>query len=93
MYDWDVLEDLAEAIEGLDVPVDGAAIVQVLALRDRLDARIAEAVGAFDAAGLWDIDGATSMTAWLRASADMTRQSANRLAILGRRLRQLPVCA
>jgi Domain of unknown function (DUF222) len=88
-----VLEDLAEVIEGLDVPVDGAAIVQALALRDRLDARIAEAVGAFDAASLWDIDGATSMIAWLRALADMTRQSAGRLAMLGRRLRQLPVCS
>jgi hypothetical protein len=93
MYDWDVLEDLAAAIEELDVPVDGAAILRVLALRDRLDARIAEAVGAFDTAKLWDLDGATSMTAWLRASAGMTRSPAGRLAMLGRRMRQLPVCA
>ncbi len=64
-----MLDDLAEAIETLDIPVDGAALVQVLALRDRLDARIAETVGAFDAAGPWDLDAATSMTAWLRASA------------------------
>jgi hypothetical protein len=88
-----VLEDLAEAIEGLDIPVNGAAILQALALRDQFDARIAEAGGAFDAARLWDIDGATSMTAWLRASAGMTRKSAGRLALVGRRMRQLPVCA
>jgi hypothetical protein len=88
-----MLEDLTEAIEGLDIPVDGAAITQLLGLRDRLEARIAEVVGAFDAAKLWDIDGAISMTAWLRTSSDMTRKSANRLAILGRRMRQLPVCA
>ena len=31
-----VFEGLAEAIEGLDIPPDGAALVQVLALRDRL---------------------------------------------------------
>ncbi|HVF13873.1 MAG TPA: DUF222 domain-containing protein [Acidimicrobiales bacterium] len=88
-----MLEDLAEAIEKLDIPVDGAALARVLALRDQLDARIAEVVGAFDAAELWDIDGATSMTAWLRASAAMTKRSASRLAVLGRRMRQLPVCA
>ncbi|MDQ6727924.1 MAG: hypothetical protein M3066_17440 [Actinomycetota bacterium] len=39
-----VFEELAEAVEKLSVPVDGAALVQVLRLRDRLDARIAEAV-------------------------------------------------
>ena len=85
-----MLEDLAAVIETLDIPVDGAALVQVLALRDRLDARIAEAVGAFDAAGLWDLDAATSMTAWLRASAGMTSRSAGRLSLLARRLHKLP---
>ena len=45
MYDGGVLEELAAAIETLDIPVDGAALVQVLALRDRLDARIAEPWG------------------------------------------------
>ena len=64
-----MLEDLAEAIEKLRVPTEGAALTQLLALRDRLDARIAEAVGDFDAARLWDLDGATSMTAWLRDKA------------------------
>jgi hypothetical protein len=93
MYDHGVLEILAEAIETLDIPIDGAALVRVLALRDQLDARIAEAIGAFDAHGLWDIDAATSMTAWLVSSASMTRRAAARLASVSRRLRQLPVCA
>jgi hypothetical protein len=88
-----VLEKLAEAIETLDIPIDGSALVRVLALRDQLDARIAEAIGAFDAHGLWDIDAATSMTAWLVSSASMTRRAATRLASVSRRLRQLPVCA
>ncbi|MEA2704711.1 MAG: hypothetical protein QOD63_2656, partial [Actinomycetota bacterium] len=33
------MDRLAEAVEGLEVPVDGPSIVGVLALRDRLDAR------------------------------------------------------
>ena len=47
-------------------------------------------MGAFDASGLWDLDSATSMTAWLRASAAMTSRSAGRLSLLARRLHQLP---
>ena len=88
-----MLEDLAKAIERLDIPVDGAALVKVIALRDQLDARIAEAAGAFDAHELWDIDGATSMTAWLKSAASMTDRSAKRLSVLARRMRQMPACA
>jgi hypothetical protein len=87
------MEHLAEAIEKLDIPLDRGALVEVIALRDRLDARIAAAVGEFDSHALWDVDGATSMTAWLRAIAAMTPRSAGRLASMGRRLRQLPMCA
>lgn len=82
---------MAEAIKELDIPVDGFAIVDVLGLRDRLDARTAEALGDFDAAKLWDIDAATSLTAWLRAHGGLTLRSAGRLSLLARRLRQLPV--
>jgi hypothetical protein len=85
-----MFEQLTEAITGLDIPLDGPALVQVLALRDRLDARIAEALGAFDRAKLWDIDAATSMTAWLRSSAGMTSRSAGRLSLVARRLSKLP---
>ncbi len=62
-----VFEALAVAIEGLDIPLDGFAIVDALALRDRLDSQITRTLDAFDAASLWDIDAATSLTAWLRA--------------------------
>ena len=61
--------------------------------RDQLDARIAEVAGAFDAHELWDIDGATSMTAWLRSMASMTDRWAKRLSVLAPGMRQLPVCA
>ncbi|MDQ3570632.1 MAG: HNH endonuclease [Actinomycetota bacterium] len=86
-----MFEGLAEEIDELEVPADGAAITAAVALCDRLEAKIASAVGAFDAASLWDLDAATSMTAWLRHHAGMTRKDAARSAGLGRRLRQLPV--
>ena len=84
---------LAEAVEELVVPVDGRAIAAAIALRDRIDAKIAEAVGHFDAESLWDLDAATSMTAWLRSAADMSRRDAGRLAMAAKRLRSLPATA
>ena len=48
-----VLEDLAVAIEDLDVPADRESLVEAIALRDRLDARIAVAVGEFEASPTW----------------------------------------
>jgi hypothetical protein len=87
------MEELAKAIERLDIPLDREALVEVLALRDRLDARTVAAVGEFDASGLWDVEGATSMTAWLRAVGSMTTRSAARLAATAARLRRLPLCA
>ncbi|MGI8684501.1 MAG: DUF222 domain-containing protein [Acidimicrobiales bacterium] len=84
---------LKEAVEQLSIPLDGPALQAVIALRDRLDATIAEAVGAFDAAALWDIDLATSMTAWLRSQAGMSRRDAAHLAGHAKRLRSLPVTA
>jgi hypothetical protein len=41
-----MFEELGDAIDGLDIPVDSDALVAVLALRDRLDARISDAVAA-----------------------------------------------
>src|SRR3954451_19858097 len=75
------------------IPVDGDALVEALALRHLLDARLAAAVGAFDAAGLWDLEAATSMTAWLRDRAGLSSRDAARLATRSRKLQQLPVTA
>ena len=88
-----VFEGLAEEIRGLDIPADGAALVQALALRDRLDALIVQAVGEFDDVGMWECDGSTSMTAWLKSAASMTSKSATHLVSMARRLRKLPVCS
>ncbi len=88
-----MLEGLAGAIEELRIPPSGPAIAEAVALRDRLEAKIAEAVGAFDAASLWDLDAATSMTAWLRHHAGMTSRDAARTASRAKRLRDLPATA
>ncbi|MGH9289043.1 MAG: hypothetical protein ACRD0V_12285, partial [Acidimicrobiales bacterium] len=79
-----MFEQLRNAIDGLDIPLDSDALVTVLALRDRLDAHISSAVAAHDRAGLWELDGATSMTAWLADRARMPRPAAT--AVRARKL-------
>ena len=88
-----MLADLAAVIEDLEVPFDGESLEQALALRDRLDARIAKATGTFEVNGWWAGDASVSCVAWLRAHAKMTRRSAQWLRTLAVRLRSLPVCA
>jgi hypothetical protein len=93
MYDHEMLENLRAAVEELDISVDGRELAAAIALRDRLDAKIARAIGEFDRAEQWDTEGATSMTAWLRDRGGMTRSQAGRLTALARRLNRLPVTA
>ncbi|HEV7721349.1 MAG TPA: DUF222 domain-containing protein, partial [Iamia sp.] len=86
-----MFEGLAEAIETLVVPVDADALASVLDLRDRLDARLADAVCAFDDTNEWDrAEGCASLAAWLRIRGRMTAGDASRLARTARRLRPLP---
>jgi hypothetical protein len=82
-----VFETLATGIHELSIPLCDEAITEVLALRDRLAAKISDAVSDFDRAGLWDLDSATSMTAWLRQYGAMTKREAGR----AKKLRELPV--
>ena len=88
-----MFEALARDIEELEIPARGAAIAEAVALRDRLSAKVAAAVGAFDEPRLWDLDAATSMTAWLRDKAAMTNREAARTTSAAKRLRSLPVTA
>ncbi len=88
-----MFEKLGDAIEGLDIPADGAALAAVVALRDQLDAPISDAVADCDRAGLWERDGATSMTAWLVDHARMPRPRAAATTVRARKLAQLPVTA
>jgi hypothetical protein len=88
-----VFEALQQEVERLDIPVCGEAITEVLAVRDRLDAKLSDVVGTFDAADLWDLDAATSMTAWLRHHAGLTKREAAHVATRAKRLRGMPVTA
>ena len=86
-----MFERLGSLIDDIDIPVDGDAIVEVLTLVERLQAKVSAAIGEFDAAGLWELDAATSATAWLRTHAGMTGAHAKATVRTAQRLRSLPV--
>ena len=90
VYDHGVFDELRAAVRDLAVPVDAAALAELLGIVDELASRVSQAIGEVDAAELWDAEGATSMTAWLR-SAGLTAREAARQARTARRLRALPV--
>src|SRR3954463_2083858 len=90
-YNRDMLTELAEAVEGLEIPADGDAICEALRLMDRLNAKVTEAVGAFDHAALWELDSCTSMTSWLRFRGGLSSGSASTMVRTANRLRELPV--
>src|SRR4051812_3209742 len=56
-------------IQELTVPVDTTALAQLITLRDQLDAKITDTISHVDTAGLWELDGAVSMTGWLTHQA------------------------
>lgn len=83
---------LREAVEGLDLGCDPETLRAVLALRDQLDAKIAAALAEFDDRRLFEIDSATSTTAWLR-NQGLDGRAAGSEANRARRLRHLPATA
>jgi len=80
-------------VDRLVLGADGADLAAVLAVRDRLDARIAEAVGGFDAAARYEDDGDLTTRTWLGHHARVDPASAGRLVGTARRLRAWPVTA
>src|SRR3954454_3596035 len=88
-----MFDGLAREVATLDIPLDGSALAEVIALWDQLTARISEAVGEFDAACLWDYVGEGSMTGWLKAHARMSNLAARRLVRTAARMRRMPVTA
>ncbi len=85
------LEVLGEAIESLEIGFDGTELAQAHRLLDRLSARVMVADGDFDAGEGWDLDAATSMTAWLRSFAGLTPGDAAHAVRVAKRLGSLPV--
>jgi len=86
-----MLTRLREAIDEVEILPVAGELKEALELRSRLDAKISSAVGDFDAAGLYELDQATSMTAWLRHEARMTSRDAGRMTSIAKRLPALPV--
>ena len=56
-----------------------ALLLDLLALRDRLDTEILRAVGEWDSSGAWAEDGALTPASWLAYRARVTRSSAETL--------------
>ncbi|HUQ39955.1 MAG TPA: DUF222 domain-containing protein, partial [Acidimicrobiales bacterium] len=88
-----MFETIATAVKESRIPVDRAALVTWLSLIDGMKARVSEVIGEFDAAELWELDAATSMSGWLQEEARMTVRSATDLARTAATLRDLPVTA
>jgi hypothetical protein len=93
VYDIGVITQLARLVDEIEIPIDGDAIAEALALRDKLEAAIAQALGDFDEAKLWELDDAHSLTEWLRVRSRCAPVEAARNAKSARRCRRLPVTA
>ncbi|MDQ3293398.1 MAG: hypothetical protein M3527_02960, partial [Actinomycetota bacterium] len=66
---------------------------EAFAARDRLDARLEATVAEFEAAALYELDGAITMSSWLRKQAGRDPSTARKVCVTGRKLRSLPVLA
>lgn len=78
-----------DQFDEIDVPVDAAGLSAALRMLNRLQAKVAVAVASFDGRQEWDVDGSTSMIAWLKARG-LAGGEAAALAATGRRTRALP---
>jgi Domain of unknown function (DUF222) len=85
-----VFEDLARAIEELEVPAEPDALAAAFTLRSRLDAALAQAVARFRTERGYAPDGATSTTAWLRDRGGLTRRAAGHTVAVAARVAELP---
>jgi Domain of unknown function (DUF222) len=84
---------LATAIEDVELSPSAGDLIDGFVLLDRLTARLVDTVGAFDRAGLWALDGASSMAGWLKANAVRTGSDAGSLTKIARLLHALPFTA
>ena len=84
---------ILDQIGALTAPETSSDLLDALQCVDRLRALITDAVGRLDRAQQWALDGATSMTAWLRAEAGLARPEAGSVVRTARTLAALPVTA
>lgn len=86
-----MFDHFLDVIREMSVPVSPAGLLAAVQAKDLYDARVAVAVGEFDAAGLAEEHSALSTQSWLRQHARMDHKAAGRLVALGRRLHRFPV--
>ncbi|HEY6532539.1 MAG TPA: HNH endonuclease signature motif containing protein [Acidimicrobiales bacterium] len=85
-----MFEQLAAAIDAVDVPVHGDAIVAGRALIDRLEAKVAEAEAEYSKAREFEPDGFGSMAAFERHGCGQTLPESRRTARRAARLSAWP---
>lgn len=83
--------EIREQIGALELGADRASIVAGFEALDLLAARLAVAVGEYEAAGGHHDDGAVSMNGWLRHLCGRDHRTAAKLTVCSRKLRRLPV--
>ncbi len=86
-----MFEDLAAAVDPLEIPVSGAALAELAALHHRLGVRLAQAAHRFAESRDWALDAAVSAKGWLTAHAAYSDAGASRLLATGRKLANLPI--
>lgn len=84
---------LSAAVDALDIPADGGALREVVAIAGRLNAKVAEAVRAFDVGGGPQADHALTAQSWLGREARLDRREAGRLVAVGRKAHRLGIDA
>jgi hypothetical protein len=88
-----MFEQLASAVAGIDPVDDGASLAALVSLDDRLHAKVLRSLAAFDASGGWSLDGAASLSAWLRQHTDRSPGAGAGLARVAKLLARLPETA
>ncbi|MCD9624824.1 hypothetical protein, partial [Rhabdothermincola salaria] len=87
------LGELEEAVGELTVAPVSADVVDLFALRERVEVTVLETLCGFFATGGHDVDGFRSAVGWLKAHVALTDGDAKALAARARRLAVWPTLA
>lgn len=84
------LRSITTAVQGLSVPSERAALVDLCRLDDLVEVQRLAALGAYEAGGFHEIDGHRTLKAWLRAEAGFDKATAARDSARAHKLHRLP---
>ena len=86
-------ETTFDGLRNMMVYPHAGALKEAFTVLRVFEAKLSEAVGEFDHAELWDVEGARSMTDWLTTACGLSRPASKRWASSAAQLRVLPVTA